>query len=60
MQQKVGKRFYNSMQNAILLSIQAFINALKKKDNLNQFKVEQAITGYLHPKKRKYKIVFLY
>ena len=46
---------FNSMLNAVHPSIWTFINALKKEDNLNQFKVEQAISGYSLPKKRIYK-----
>jgi len=47
---------FNSMLNAIHPSIWTFINALKKEDNLNQFKVEQAIAGYSLPKKENIKI----
>jgi len=46
---------FNSMLNAVHPSIWTFIKALKKEDNLNQFKVEQSISGYSLPKKRKYK-----
>jgi hypothetical protein len=43
------------MLNAVHPSIWTFINSLKKEDNLNKLKVEQAIAGYSLTKKRKYK-----
>lgn len=46
---------FKSMLNAVHPSIWTFIEALKKEDNLNQLKVEQEISGYSPPKKRKYK-----
>lgn len=44
------------MLNAVHPSIWIFISVLKKEDNINKFKIEQANAGYSPPpKKRKYK-----
>jgi len=44
---------FNSLKNAVHASIWIFINALKKENNINLFKVEQSLFGITLPKKKK-------
>lgn len=46
---------FNSLLNSVHPSIWIFINALKKENNINLFKVEQLLSGISLPKKKKYK-----
>jgi len=46
---------FNSLLNSVHPSIWIFINALKKENNINLFKVEQLLSGISLPKKKKCK-----
>lgn len=44
---------FNSLLNSVHPSIWIFINALKKENNINLFKVKQLLSGIALPKKKK-------
>jgi hypothetical protein len=46
---------FNSMLSSLHSSIWIFIDALKKEESLNSFKIEQHIAGIEPTKKKKYK-----
>lgn len=46
---------FNSMLSALHPSVWIFINALKKEESLNRFKIEQYTAGFEPPMKKKYK-----
>jgi hypothetical protein len=49
--------YFNALLNSAHPSIWIFINALKKENNINQFKVEQFVSGILLPEKKNTKIL---